>query len=68
MELYQLLRQVRSGTAICIFDVAGVCICQVVSKEDISIDLYEYVVLDITTAISYVYNNKSSCLYINIQK
>jgi len=68
MELHQLLRHIHSRAPIYLFDIAGVCICQVVTKEDISIELYDYVVLDLTTEISYIQNNKRACLYITIQK
>lgn len=68
MELHQLLRHIRSGTAVCIFDIAGVCICQVPSKEDISIFLYEYVILEISAGTSYVDHNRVSCIYITIEK
>lgn len=68
MELHQLLRHIRAGTPVCIFDIAGVCICQVPSKEDISIFLYEYVILEISAGTSYVDHNRVSCIYITIEK
>lgn len=68
MELHQLLRHVNLTTPICIFDIAGVCISKVSRKESIPKELYDYDVLEITTGMSYVANNKSSCLYIFIQK
>lgn len=67
MELHQLLRHIRSETAICLFDIEGICICQVGTKEDISIELYDYNVQDLSTGISYV-SGHSSCLYITIEK
>ena len=68
MEIHQLLRHIKAGTPICIFDIAGVCIRQVATKEDISVDLYEYNILDIGVGTAYIYNNKKSCIYITIQK
>ena len=68
MELHQLLRHVKIGTPICIFDIAGVCICQAATKENISIELYEYNILDIGISTAYIYNNKRSFIYITIQK
>ena len=67
MELHQLLRHITYGTAICLFDIAGVCICQVRTKEEISFELYDYNVLELSAGVSYI-SSHNSCLYITIEK
>ena len=47
MQLHQLLRFIKSGTPIVLFDIMGVEICNVRTKEDINIDLYEETIHDI---------------------
>lgn len=47
MQLHQLLRYISSGTPILIFDIEGVEICNVYDKEDINVDLYEYIIFEV---------------------
>jgi len=69
MKLYQFLRKFQSGVPICIFDIAGICICQVESKQDIPLDLYDYDILDISVGIvEYLMIDKRACQYITIEK
>lgn len=67
MQLHQLLRFITYGTPILLFDVQGVEICKVASKDDINIDLYEYLILDISVGIVDFRRNLHG-MYITIQK
>lgn len=68
MTLYQFLRFFQSGKAIIIFDIAGVCICSVATKEDIPSDLYGYDLLNIDLGIINKFMSQRACQYITIQK
>lgn len=68
MTLYQFLRFFQSGKAIIIFDIAGVCICSVATKEDIPSDLYGYDLLNIDLGIINKVMGQRACQYITIQK
>lgn len=48
MKLHQLLRFIVPTAAICIFDIQGVEICTVRSKEFINTDLFDYDVFEIS--------------------
>lgn len=67
MQLHQLLRHITDGTMIMLFDLKGNNILKVRSKLDISIDLYEYDVLEFTVGPFDNYYNKWG-LYITLQK
>jgi hypothetical protein len=67
MQLHQLLRFVTLGTPILLFDIQGIEICKVSSKEYIHVDLYEYSILDIGTGFMD-FHNKRYGLIITIQK
>lgn len=68
MKLHQLLRQLQSANPVCIFDIAGMIICQVKSKEAIPQELYDYDILEISLGLIENVVGKRSCLYITIQK
>lgn len=65
MELHQLLRFVTDGCAILLFDLKGRNICKTRSKHNIPINLYEYLVLEITVGSDDLYNK---ALYITLEK
>ena len=67
MNLYQLLRKIRCGNAIVLFDSAQQIICKYLSKDEISFEYYEYNVLEFGSAISEFCDYKS-CIYIIIDK
>lgn len=67
MQLHQLLRFISINTAIILFDIQGIEISRVASKYDISIDFYEYPVLEISCGPSYL-NNSLHSIYVTIQK
>jgi len=68
MKLHQFLRHLQSANYVCIFDIDGISICQVKSKEDIPQDLYDYDILEIGSGIIETVMGKRSCFYITIQK
>lgn len=68
MKLHQFLRLLQAYNPVCLFDIAGVGICQVKTKEEIPIDLYDYDILDINIGLVENIVGKRSCLYITIQK
>ena len=68
MKLHQLLRFIQSANPVCIFDIAGINICQVKSKEEIPTDLYEYDILELAVGLNGTVLGKTSCFYITIQK
>lgn len=68
MKLHQLLRFIQSANPICIFDITGINVCQVKSKEKIPTDLYEYDILELAVGITGTVLGKISCFYITIQK
>ena len=65
MELHQLLRFITDSCAILLFDLKGHTICKTRSKHNIPIDLYEYLVLEITVGPDDLYNR---ALYITLEK
>lgn len=60
MKLYQLLRHLCNAVPVRILDIAGICICQVQTKEYILKELYDYNVLSIT--IVSLINGPSLCI------
>ena len=67
MQLHQLLRYIHNNVAIMIFDLSGIQIASVRTKQNISLDLYEYEVLEINQG----YSNVAGCnhaIYITIVK
>lgn len=67
MQLHQFLRYIHDAVPIMIFNLKDMLITSVRSKENIDIDLYEYVVLDINLGPSNIKGCNYS-IYITIEK
>ena len=67
MQLHQLLRYIHCAVPIMIFNLKDICICSVRDKSSISIDLYEYVILDINIGSSNL-KGCNSAIYITLEK
>ena len=67
MQLHQLLRILNIGTPIVLFDIQGIEICRVPSKDFIHVDLYEYPILEISTGFIDLHKERYG-LFITIQK
>ncbi len=67
MQLHQFLRYLHDAVPIMIFNLKDICISSVRSKENINLDLYEYVVLDINIGPSNI-KGCNSAIYITLEK
>lgn len=67
MQLHQLLRFINFTTPLRILDIEGIEICKVNSKLDIDLDLYEYLILEISSGVINLDGLKNS-IFITIQK
>lgn len=67
MQLHQFLRFLSFGTPIIIFDIQGIEICKVQSKDEIDLELYEYPVMEISVGAINLYKELHG-LFITIQK
>lgn len=67
MQLHQFLRFCVSGIPIILFDIAGIEICKVYTKEDIHVDLYEYPILELNVGFVDLYHHTYG-LMITLQK
>ena len=67
MQSHQFLRYIHDAVPIMIFNLKDACICSVRDKQNISIDLYEYVILDINIGPSNL-NGAKTAIYITLEK
>lgn len=67
MQLHQFIRQLRNENAIILLDIDCNVICKELSKSNISVDFYEYNVVEFGSAVSEFCNVKS-CIFIIIDK
>ena len=67
MQLHQFLRYIHDAVPIMIFNLKDTCICSVRDKQNIDINLYEYVILDIGIGDSDIKGCKSA-IYITLEK
>ena len=67
MQLHQFLRYIHDAVPIMIYNLKGYLIASVRSKENIDIDLYEYVILDIGLGPCNI-KGCTSAIYITLEK